>query len=461
MNLGLSKLELQNLIDEFKGDQEKIFIDTVHRKDADLLKTLLKSPTFKIKYNLPHLKTTITDALKLGVEKQDTTLVKLILLSPMYDIIKNEAKVLRIPLLEAFCDAAEYNDLELLRFFIGSELGIDYRDDCALNVAVNSRNYEAIKIILEAGSVLPGTTDFSRAVPTRGMLLTAVANDDAKTVNLLMSDKSINLSFDRNILLKTALENGYNNVLHFLLIDGRIDPGDENNIALCIAARNGNFGGVKQLLEDPRVKFPSGQSRRSNETNPLICAMQSQHNMVEVLSALMKDPRSDPNSGINYAIEHDIFDAIDMFLNDPRTDLGKLPMEYRELGEKLRSKQAWNLRRVWKLSNEKLSISIPEQLPRNEKILLVLQELDKLGYLDIKTSKLLETDQFASAIYSPERTVSEILKSRGLPNRLINVDGVVAALLVAYLMGPNRTNTSKILEDVLPASDYQYLMRSH
>ncbi|CAK7994715.1 Hypothetical protein POVR1_LOCUS239 [uncultured virus] len=461
MNIGLRDEEISELLRVFKGDFHQVFAHVVAEKNNELLKKLLLSPAFKIKFNDPSLRKTIIDTFLLASEKQDTQLVKLILQSPMLDIIRN-VKELRIPILEAFCDAAEFNDVELLKIMIKSQLGIDYRDECALKIAVVNRNYDAVKVLLQAGSVLPGTTIFARAVPTREMLLTAVANGDAKTINLLLTDRSIDPAFDHNILLKTALESGFNEVLHFLLQDDRINPGEENNIALCIAARNGNLEGVKQLLQHPKVGFPFESRtsiRRSEETNPLICAMKAPVQMREILVTLLKDPRSDPNSAIDYAIKHDLFDAIELLLNDPRLDLTKMPQEYRSLGKNLRSQVPWDLRRVWKLTNEKLTLAIPERHSRSEKILLTLQELKKLGYLDTKTSKLLDHDQFASAVYTPVNKVKQILRDRGLPNQLVNVDEIVLALLIAYFQGPNKANTLKILETVLPTADYQYLQR--
>ena len=87
--------------------------------------------------------------------------------------------------------------------------------------------------------------------------INAVSDDNIELVKILLKNKLVNPSYDRNSALRYTCEYGYFEIAK-LLLSKDIDPSYSDNMPIVIASECGYFNIVKLLLADKRIN-PSAQ----------------------------------------------------------------------------------------------------------------------------------------------------------------------------------------------------------
>ena len=152
-------------------------------------------------------------------------------------------------------------------------------DDAAMRCATETRNIEAIKLLLSCPK-FNVCSDYNQ-----NMLILSCKENDIDLLEMLMADKRFDPSYNNNKAIKEACSNGRGNVVKILLKDSRINPSDNENIALKLAVLKGYSGIVELLLGDHRI---------NNVDFDTLIWMSISGNHIHVLYTLLSDPRIIP-----------------------------------------------------------------------------------------------------------------------------------------------------------------------
>ena len=154
--------------------------------------------------------------------------------------------------------------------------------------------------------------------------LEACTIGNVKRVKELLKDSQIDPSYDNNRALQNACGYGNLEVVKELLKDPCVDPLDQQEGLFCnsieCAINYGRLEVVKELLKDSRTN--------SCDRHWLIFfAIQSYNGSLEIVKELLKNSNlSVDNSLIRSAIQHNRLDILIELLKDPRLD--KFPSIY-------------------------------------------------------------------------------------------------------------------------------------
>lgn len=85
------------------------------------------------------------------------------------------------------------------------------------------------------------------------ILISALNNENLDISKLLLKDKRVDPSRDKNYALKIACKKGMSEIIELLLKDKRIDPSCDNNKCLFLSLKRKNYNIVNLLLSDIRV----------------------------------------------------------------------------------------------------------------------------------------------------------------------------------------------------------------
>ena len=78
----------------------------------------------------------------------------------------------------------------------------------------------------------------------------AILNNDFLKVRMLIKNKNVNPTLNKNYALLISSQNGNNYIVELLLNDCRVNSTKTNNISLQLAAQNGHLNVIKLLLRD-------------------------------------------------------------------------------------------------------------------------------------------------------------------------------------------------------------------
>jgi ankyrin repeat protein len=173
--------------------------------------------------------------------------------------------------------------------------------------AIFNKNIEVLKLLLNDKDIDPSNNK-------NVAIIIASFYGNIEAVKLLLQDKRVDPSDRKNEALMKSIENGKTEVVRLLLQDKRVDPSDRENDAIIIASFYGNIEVVKLLLQDKRVD-PSDQKNEA--------LMKSIENgKTEVVSLLLQDKRVNPsdrdNLALQFASQDNNIEIVKLLLKDER-----------------------------------------------------------------------------------------------------------------------------------------------
>ncbi|KAJ3283507.1 hypothetical protein HDU79_008993 [Rhizoclosmatium sp. JEL0117] len=219
--------------------------------------------------------------------------------------------------------ACKQEQLEVVKLLLSdSRVDPSANNNLLLVSVCNSANVDLLQIILTDSRIDPS------AVNNRALSV-ACRTGTVEGFQVLLDDKRFDpYKCDNLFCLAVCRLKNADDVVDLLLKDGRADPGGDENSALLMAARKGCANIISKLLRDSRV------DPMSWNCGALCEAAKKGHKDVALL--LLNDSRVDPATNYNVVIrsafseritdanynENDACDLLQIFMNDPRIDLG-------------------------------------------------------------------------------------------------------------------------------------------
>ena len=82
----------------------------------------------------------------------------------------------------------------------------------------------------------------------------AIENNDIEIISILLNDKQIDPTMDKNWAIRYCSKYGYIDIVKLLLKDKRVSPSDHHNDAIDLASENGHINIIKLLWSCKSVK---------------------------------------------------------------------------------------------------------------------------------------------------------------------------------------------------------------